>query len=201
VLRRVASAGASALGEAAIARALLSVAGRAEGGLLSEDDLSTVRPSSAKPLALGAEQRGRTVWIAPWESPALPGRRQEVILAADARGVLGALSYAPDDQGVEVPDLDLCVPRDAAVVRRGVPRVRPGEALPCLAPVAIAGDQGLALCVFAVATGAVPPHEAIAEAWQKPGATAADALAAFADSAAAIGIVRTPEHGSVQPVR
>ena len=49
---------------------------------------------------------------------------------ADARGVLGVLGYAPDDDGLAVPELGITLARDAVVVRRGVPRVHRVKSCP-----------------------------------------------------------------------
>jgi len=72
----------------------------------------------------------------PWPVGA-EARPAEAIVACDGRGVLAALAYAPADDGVPVPDLDLALGRDAVPVRRGVPRVAPGTLLPAAAPIAI----------------------------------------------------------------
>src|SRR5262249_48564849 len=56
--------------------------------------------------------------------------------------VLAVLAYSPDDEGVAVEDLELTLPRDAAVVQRGIERTRPGEPLDCAAPVALVSSAG-----------------------------------------------------------
>src|SRR6185503_16171631 len=126
LLAKVARLGPAALRAPAVLRPLLAVAGRTEGGLLSERDLAEVRPESALPreVRLGGD---RCALVTPWPSPQASHRRVEIIVVADGRGVLGVLGYAPDDDGVPVPELGLTLTRDAVVVRRGIPRVSPGR--------------------------------------------------------------------------
>jgi gamma-glutamyltranspeptidase/glutathione hydrolase len=148
MLTKVARLGPAALRAPAVLRSLLAVAGRTEGGLLSEKDLVEVRPESAPPreVLLG----DRSALVMPWPAPEAPHRPVEVIVAADARGVLGVLGYAPDDEGVQVPELGVALTRDAVVVRRGIPRVSPGEVLPAPAPLAIALSGKLAFMALGV---------------------------------------------------
>ena len=137
LLAKVARLGPAALRAPAVLRALLAVAGRTEGGLLSDKDMDQVRPesASAREVQLSGDC---SAWVTPWPAPAAPHRPVEVIVAADGRGVLGALGYAPDDDGLAVPELGIVLTRDAVVVRRGIPRLAPGEILPAPAPFAIA---------------------------------------------------------------
>jgi gamma-glutamyltranspeptidase/glutathione hydrolase len=137
LIKRVGQAGPSALREPGFLRPLLAVGGRAEGGVLSEEDLAAVRPGSGPPReSLIASDR--RALLLPWPQPLGHTRPAEVIVAADARGVLGALAYVPDEEGIAVPELGLTAPRDAVVVRRGIPRLPPGDVLPCVGALAIA---------------------------------------------------------------
>jgi gamma-glutamyltranspeptidase/glutathione hydrolase len=136
LLGRIGRRSASALREAITARLLLAVAGRSEGGLLSEQDLAEVRPESQ--VARESEMGDRRAIDVPWQAPEEAHRIAEVVVAADARGVLAAMAYCPDDDGLAVPELGLVLPRDATVVQRGVPRARPGEPIPCPAPITLA---------------------------------------------------------------
>jgi gamma-glutamyltranspeptidase/glutathione hydrolase len=193
-LRRIAAKGAAALAE--LARPLVAVAGRAEGGALTAEDLALVRPASARPAVACDAKPGRALYVVPWDAPPDEHRRQEIIVAGDARGVLGVLSYAPDDDGVPIPDLDLLAPRDAAAVRRGVPRLRPGQPLACPGPIALLADRGIALAAFGVASDRALDTDRIFALWQKPAAVLVEIL-----PERAIGVVRSPDRADVRPLR
>ena len=79
----------------------------------------------------------RRALLVPWPAPEAPHRIVEVIAAADAHGVLAVLAYSPDDDGLAVPELGLTLSRDATVVKRGIPRVAPGDPIPCPAPIVL----------------------------------------------------------------
>jgi gamma-glutamyltranspeptidase/glutathione hydrolase len=193
-LERIARSGAAGL--RALARPLVAVAGRSEGGVLSEDDLAGVRPASARPLEIGSGKSRRTIWIVPWPAPAGEQRRHQIIVAADVRGVVCVLSWAADEHGVAIPDLELTAPRDAVAVRRGVPRVRPGEPLPCPAPIAIAGDRGVAVIALGVPRSEALDARRMAEAWQMPNTAALDLV-----PEGGIGVVRSLEAEDARPLR
>jgi hypothetical protein len=193
VLRRIAAKGAAALSD--FGRSLVAVAGRAQGGALTEDDLALVRPGAARPAVAGPRAAGRALYAVPWDASSDEVRPQEIIVAGDARGVVGVLCYAPDDDGIPIPELDLALPRDAAPVRRGVPRVRPGQPLACPSPIAILADRGIALVAFGVAGAAGLDLEAALALWQAPAAVATDVL-----PVRAIGVVRSPDRADVRPL-
>ncbi len=200
LLAQVGQIGPSALRESAFARPLLAVAGRAEGGLLSEEDLAGVRPESAAPreIDLGASRRALVV---PWPSPEAPQRRVEILVTADGRGVLGVLAYAPDEEGVPVPELGLTLPREAIHVRRGIPRVRPGEPIPSPAPIAIGLADHVAFMALGVGSTAPFAAAALSSAWSDPHAAAAKLLAGARDAAgggAALALLRSPDTGQIQ---
>lgn len=131
-------------------RALLAAGGFTAGGLLTHDDLMEVVPEVvAAPLVQLAG--GLTVG-APVQAPRdVPGPRATraaaraqdgadgvaVVVAADPRGMVGALAYAPTERGVDVPELGLRLCAGAAPVRRRVSRVTPGTALPMSAPIGL----------------------------------------------------------------
>jgi len=139
LLAAVAQHGAAALRSAEALRALLRAGGPPAGGLLSEHDLREARPHDLEPeqTSLAAAV---TVATPPWAEPPEQdgGRRSEVVVAADPRGVVAALAFSPDDGGVPVPELELRLARDAEPVRRAVSRVTPGTAMPAALPIAIA---------------------------------------------------------------
>lgn len=193
LLAKVARLGPAALRAPAVLRALLAVAGRTEGGLLSEKDLAEVRPESALPreVRLGGD---RSALVTPWSSPEAPHRPVEVIVAADVRGVLGVLGYAPDDDGVPVPELGLSLTRDAVVVRRGIPRVSPGEVLPAPAPFAVALSDKLALMALAVRSSTPLSAADLAAIWPEGTFAGSKSLASArerAGGALAVGLVRS----------
>ena len=200
LLAKVARLGPAALRAPAVLRALLAVAGRTEGGLLSERDLAEVRPESAFPreVRLGGD---RGAWVVPWPAPAAPHRPVEVIVAADGRGVLGALGYAPDDEGLPVPELGIVLARDAVVVRRGIPRVSPGEVLPAPAPLAIAMAAKLAFMAIGVRSRTPLSPADLTAIWPEGAVMGGKALAAARDRAGgalAVGLVRSRKDQEVQ---
>jgi gamma-glutamyltranspeptidase/glutathione hydrolase len=191
LLDRIGRRGPSALREAITARPLLALAGRAEGGLLSERDLSEVRPQSRVPREI--ETGDRRALLVPWPAPDAQHRLVEVIAAADARGVLAALAYSPDDEGVEVSELGLTLSRDAAVVQRGVVRVQPGEPIPCPAPIVLAlFDMRVTMALGIRASQAVSAADLL-EGWSKTSAAAKLLLAARAAAGGerAFGVLRS----------
>lgn len=200
LLGKVARLGPAALRAPAVLRPLLAVAGRTEGGLLSEKDLAEVRPESALPreVALGDE---RSALVTPWPAPQEPHRPVEVIVVADGRGVLGVLGYAPDDDGVMVPELGIALTRDAVVVRRGIPRVAPGEALPVAAPLAIALSGKLAFMALGVRSSVPLSVADLSAIWPEGPITGNQALASArerAGGALAVGLVRSSSGTQVQ---
>jgi len=170
LLGRIGRRGASALREAITARPLLAVGGRSEGGLLSERDLSEVRPETSVPREV--EIGARRALLVPWPAPEAPHRIVEVIAAADAHGVLALLAYSPDDDGIAVPELGLTLSRDASVVKRGVPRLSPGEPIPCPAPIVLAlSDQRLLMALGVRASVPVSVAD-LSASWAKTGVAA-----------------------------
>ncbi len=200
VIAKIAGTGASALREGALLRPLLAAAGRTSGGLLSEEDIAEVRPESAPPaeVDLGA---GRQVLVLPWAAPGAPHRVAEFVVAVDAAGVMAALSYSPDDEGVPVPELGLTLPRDAIVVRRGIPRMTPGEPLPCPAAAAIGLEDRAAFMALGVRSQARLEMGSLGPAWADRSAALSQLLAAAKNAAGgslAGAVLRSPETERVQ---
>jgi gamma-glutamyltranspeptidase/glutathione hydrolase len=200
VIERFGRRGPAALADAAVSRALIATAGRAVGGLLSEEDLAEVRPESAVPKQASFGPSRRAL-VAPWPAPEARGRTAEFVAAVDAAGVMVALAYAPDDDGLAVPELGLTLARDAIVVRRGIPRVTPGEALPFAAPVAIGVDRQGSFIALGV-RGATPLDiERMSKAWSDRAAAGGKLLAAANEAArgtSARAVLRSVETGKVQ---
>ena len=142
VLERVSAVGPGALGESRFVRPLLHVAGAAEGGLLASGDFAS--PSDVSAEAVLRNSRTGNVLEAPWaREDVLDGSTGHAVCAVDARGVFAALSFRELTDGLAVDDLELTAALAAVPVRRGEPRVRPGERLPCGAPVTIRCDEAL----------------------------------------------------------
>lgn len=140
-LDRLAQVGAAALSEPAFKRALLQVAGTAEGGVLTPSDLE-----SGEDIDQPAEERrvDDATWVVtPWAdvAPESSPDRGAGVCAADIHGVIAALSYRICDVGTLVPDLELIAPHSAVPVMRGVPRVSPGTRLAAAAPMALRLDE------------------------------------------------------------
>jgi gamma-glutamyltranspeptidase/glutathione hydrolase len=202
VVTKFAERGPAALADAAIARPLLAVAGRSEGGLLSEEDLAEVRPESEPPrqAALSAVRRALVV---PWPAPEAPGRTTEFVVASDVNGVMAALSYAPDDDGVAVPELGLTLARDAVAVRRGIPRVTPGDPLPCAAPIAMGLEDHVLFLALGVRSRTPLDPGSMAAAWSDRAATGAAFVAAANEAARgtyARAVLRSAETEKVQKI-
>jgi gamma-glutamyltranspeptidase/glutathione hydrolase len=157
VLASFARRGAPALAEDSISAEILAVGGRAARGLLTLEDLTEARPGlvrcEERELAPGG------VLTAPWRRAAsLDASATQVIVAADARGLVACACYEAPLEGVRIPGLDLVAPRTADPVMRGRPRVSPGEPRPAPAPIALRAVQGtidLALGVAETADGDV----------------------------------------------
>jgi gamma-glutamyltranspeptidase/glutathione hydrolase len=202
LIAKFAQRGPAALGDATIARPILAVAGRTEGGLLSDEDLAEVRPESQPPrqAELGG---GRRALVTPWPAPEAPQRATEFVVAADATGVMAALSYAPDDDGLAVPELGLTLPRDAVAVRRGIPRVPPGEPLPCAAPIAMGLDEHVVFLALGIRSKTPLDTTKMSEAWSDRAATAAMLLSAANESARgtyARAVLRSADTEQVQKI-
>jgi len=130
-----------------VARVLLLAAGQSAGGMLVEADLDGLTPDDqrAELIELGG---GTSAALPLWQTAgdaARPGdavrrdqlRPAEVLLAADSNGTVAAVAWSPDPEGILVPELDVRLPRDAAPVMRGVPRVTPCSARPAALPLAV----------------------------------------------------------------
>ena len=200
LLTKVGRVGPGAFRAPPVLRALLGAAGRTEGGLLSEKDFIELRPESALPREVPLEG-DRSALITPWPSPAEPHRPVEAIAVADVRGVLGVLGYAPDDEGLLVPELGITLARDAVVVRRGVPRVAPGEILPAPAPLSIALSGKLAFMALAVRSSFPFTADDLNAIWPDDAITGNKSLVLAHErrgGALAMGLVRSPKGTTVQ---
>jgi gamma-glutamyltranspeptidase/glutathione hydrolase len=127
--------GPATLVESQVSRALCAAAGGAAGGLLGEADLRRARPGDDE--ALSTRHGDLELTSVPWAESPRHERPAQVIVAADGRGLVGALAYCPDPDGVLVPELGVRLAGDATPVMRGVPRVTPGTPLAAPCPIAI----------------------------------------------------------------
>jgi gamma-glutamyltranspeptidase/glutathione hydrolase len=138
-------------------RHLLLAAGQANGGLLSERDLDDAVPADEPAVLVPAAPDLRVAL--PVQSTDVRGKRRgggsesgrlratidrppssrpvHHVVAADSRGIVAALAWAPDLDGLLVPALGLRLARDAVPVMRGVVRVTPGTPRPVPAPIAV----------------------------------------------------------------
>jgi len=153
VLASVARRGAAALTDEAIARELVGAAGRLAGGVLTEDDLSSLRPEV---ISLPAGPRdGRRVLGVPWPADGASARAH-VVAAVDARGRAAIACYEVAEDGVLVDALDLVMPPFAEPVMRGQTRVRPGEARPAAAPILLVESNGALEAAWGLPFAATP---------------------------------------------
>lgn len=193
VVEAFARRGAAAVTDEAIAFELTAVAGRAASGLLTREDLAGVRPGLAAwdERALGASGVLRVPWRG--EGRGVGGSATHVVAAADGRGMVAVGCYEVPLDGVAVPALGLVAPFFAAPVRRGEPRVRPGEPRPAAAPIALRARRGLvdlALGIAQADDADAALDRVLAALDQAP--TVAEALAA-SGGGRAIAVVRTRE--------
>ncbi len=136
VLDALRKRGGLGLSEDGLAVELLGVGGRAVGGMLTRDDLSSVRPAVERLSERSLAPAG--ILKAPWSATEGPeGSHVQVVAACDARGRVAIACYETPDDGLPIPALGLVVPRHAAPVMRGARRVAPGTPRPAAAPVAL----------------------------------------------------------------
>ncbi len=139
LLLAIGRGGSTALRTSGIARSMEQAAGPTAGGTLSETDVHEVLPSDGPPriVALGdGIEAGLPPWSEPSDGLTEVSAQSHVIVCADRHGVVGALAFVHDDGGVELPSFQLSLPRGGEPVRRGIPRVKPGQ--PRSAPMALA---------------------------------------------------------------
>ncbi len=144
LLRRIRSAGASAMVEPTFVRSMLHVAGASEGGLVTPSDFKPAQDLDQTAVERAVAD-GKLLEV-PWaESGAEAPGVEELgigcaIIAVDVRGVFAALSFRRTSDGIPVDELDLEAPPIAIPVERNVARVPPGTRLPCPAPIAVRLD-------------------------------------------------------------
>jgi gamma-glutamyltranspeptidase/glutathione hydrolase len=140
LIRSAGDLGVMALRTRDVERALLERGGSVEGGTLTAEDLAEIRPENANARTSSIGDQVTVVGV-PWDAPS-GALEAEVLVACDGRGGVAALAYSPAREGIAVDALELVVNREAAPVRRGVPRVAPGTPLAAPGPVAILSRSG-----------------------------------------------------------
>jgi hypothetical protein len=148
VLRRIAQRGPAAMTPAHLGGELIASAGRVAGGLLSERDLEELRPTVAtcKATSMGDRQVVTVPWAAlavkETTESAVDGRGVRVVLCIDRRGLWAVACYEVSSEGLEIVELGLVAPPNAAPVMRGEARVRPGTPRTASAPIALVVEPG-----------------------------------------------------------
>lgn len=168
VLDALAKRGGLGLSQEALAVELLAVAGRASGGLLTRDDLSSVRPAVERRSEHRLAPLG-TLKV-PWsQDEALDGSHVQVVAACDSRGRVAIACYETSQGGLPIPSLGLAAPPHAAPVMRGARRVAPGTPRPAAAPLALRVRGGVveAAVGIALAARALVTVDAVLEALEQ----------------------------------
>ncbi len=143
VLDLFARRGAAAMEDESFAGDLVAAAGRSAGGALTREDLASVRPAVVAGDGRAIESAGGLLPV-PWRAAGADGRWAHVVVAADGRGLVVAACYeCHRDDGMPLPAVGLVAPLAAVPVRRGEPRVRPGEPLAAAAPIALRVRRGI----------------------------------------------------------
>jgi len=192
VLEAFASRGAAALVDQAVSGELLAVAGRAAHGLLTLEDLGSVRPAIASSDDRSVESE--TVWRVPWRSAsAVDGTTTHVVAAVDARGMAAVACYEVRGGGLDIPALGLRAPAFAAPVMRGERRVGPGTPRVAMAPIALRASRGVA--DFAVGLAASEDAEGALAGFLEDFAAAGAIASAIraTTSGRLVAVVRTDE--------
>jgi len=144
LLGRIRAVGAAALTEGEFVRALLRVAGPSQGGMLTPADFSAVPDidQDAVTRKLGEAEVREPAWAVDEREPAAGSDLGigYAVCAVDVRGVFAAICYRRVTDGFLIEELELEAPLGAVPVQRAVPRVSPGERLPCPAPIAVVCD-------------------------------------------------------------
>ena len=122
LLRRVAQAGPLAFRDSSFVRPYLQRFGRSEGGNVTHEDIEQAQPTVSQPWVTSS-----FVAIEPATAVTMPSTtRTFVVAACDSKGMWAALHSSYDDDGMEVPELEITAPRFARPVMRGIERMRPG---------------------------------------------------------------------------
>ncbi len=173
VLARIAARGPRAIEERPLSTELLAAAGRAASGLLTADDLASPRPEVLP--AARHTRATRMVIAVPWahfdDGVVKPPAAQvdigsaRVIVVVDRHGTFALASWEDAPEGLRLDELGLRVPLFAEPVRRGQPRVRPGDPRAAAAPMVLTGRDGVpevALAAFGAGDAYAVLNQALA---------------------------------------
>jgi gamma-glutamyltranspeptidase/glutathione hydrolase len=128
--------GAPGLVDDAVAAELTGVAGRASGGLLTREDLESVRPAVVRCAERSLAPSG--LLTPPWLGHvSQDASSTHIVAAGDARGLMAIACYEAKDEGLPMPGLGVVAPLYAAPVMRGETRVAPGTPRPAAAPIVL----------------------------------------------------------------
>lgn len=174
--------GVGALARSPWVDGLLEVAGPLAGGIFTAEDLGALRPG-VSPCTL--HHNGEVEWatLPFFDAAARGGQRTRIVCAADGRGVVAALGYEVEEDGIAIEALDLVAPPRAIPVMRGERRTSPNTPLECVSSIALIGKES-AVGVAGQAHAASRLAKAIAE--HAKGTPLETALQTRAPSAAAI---------------
>lgn len=149
VIESFARRGASALVADSFAGELIGVAGRSARGMLTKEDLASVRPAVQSCDERALDPSG--ILVAPWRDEHPEGTWTHVVAAADSRGLVAIACYEAPPSGLDVSALGLVAPAFASPVLRGQPRLRPARACAAAAPIAIRVRGGVADLALGIA--------------------------------------------------
>jgi len=186
LLDAISKRGAFALAEDRFLGALVAAAGALAGGIFSKEDLGALKID----VAATAQHDG---WAgAPFFDPeAEGGERCHVVCAADGRGIVAALGYELEEEGLAIDELGIVAPLRGLPVMRGERRTSPGTILPAPSSIALLGKGEGALGLGAQPRAASRLAAAMAD--HARGAPLDQVLRARAPSAAAL---RSPRGAS-----
>lgn len=134
--------GGQGLADEAVAGELIAAGGRVARGLLTREDLSSVRPSVIQCDERQTEPEG--ILTVSWRGE-VPGDSSstQVVAACDGQGLVAVACYEAPMDGLAIPALGVIAPPFAAPVMRGTARVRPGAPRPATAPIALRTQGGI----------------------------------------------------------
>jgi hypothetical protein len=195
-LETFARRGAPALAGGWIATELLAAGGRAMRGILTGDDLATVRPGVVRCDEARLAPSG--ILMVPWlEDSTVDASFTHVVAAADGRGLIAIACYEAPVDGLAIPALGVVAPRSAAPVMRGQTRVTPGTPRPASAPIALRAGGGrvdLALGLAALTEAQASLAVVLAAIHRIP--TVAEAIATMA-AGRVVALLRTNDQARV----
>lgn len=142
--------GAQGFTDDAVAGELMAAAGRVAQGLLTRDDLASVRPSVIQCDETQSAPGG--ILTVSWRGDARgDSSNTQVVAACDGQGLVAVACYEAPLDGLAIPALGVVIPPFAVPVMRGTARVRPGTPRPATAPIALRIQAGIVDLALGVA--------------------------------------------------